>query len=65
MKVTFKINIKTQMFKYIQRYPFLRELSDLSLAFHEKIKLKNSENSGWITCCGLPNLMKNQKRQQE
>ena len=34
------------MFKYFRRYPFLKELSDLPLAFHEEIKLRNTENSG-------------------
>ena len=42
-----RINIETQMFKYLQRFPFLKESSLLIAAFKEELKIA-SENFSWL-----------------
>ena len=45
LRFPFKIYIETQMFKYIQRFPFLEENTYLHKAINEEIQITNS---GWM-----------------
>ena len=65
-KFPLKINIEIQMFKYLQRFPFLKDNSYLSKAFKEQLKVEKNDKTSWITnlgnildSYGLPNLMVN------
>ena len=39
-RVSLRINIETQMFKYLQRKPFMKENCSLGKAFHEEVPNK-------------------------
>ena len=62
-RLPFKIYIETQMFKYLQRFPFFRENTYLCKVINEEIKITNSRRIAYLKYIldsyGLSNLMIN------